>query len=128
MLFENCKILRHPHQGRHRSVGILVFHPVQGNAVKAQRVCLEWHGFKVLIGLAEGTERRPSRRQRNPSTMPRYDEASAKSSRLEGRRSVKDGAFFQGTAFPGSYKMFEILLKTVPFGSALLSKLLSTRK
>jgi hypothetical protein len=49
--------------------------------------------------------------------MPRYDEASAKSSRLEGRRSVKDVAFFQGTAFPGSYKMFEILLKTVPFGS-----------
>ena len=49
--------------------------------------------------------------------MPRHDEASAKSSRLEGRRSVKEVAFFQATAFPGSYKMFEILLKTVPFGS-----------
>ena len=68
------------------------------DAVKAQRVYLEWPGFKVLIGLGEG------------------------------RRCVKDVAFFQGTAFPGSSKMFEILLKTVPFGSALLPKLISTRK
>jgi hypothetical protein len=87
-------------------------------------VRMEWRGFKRIIGEHAGKESRPSRRQRNPGTRPQTDEASAKSSRLEGRRSAKDVAFFRATELPGSYKVSETSLKTVPFGSGCLSLLM----
>jgi len=81
-----------------------------------QGVRREWRGFKRIIGEHAGKESRPSRRQRNPGTRPQTDESSAKSSRLEGRRSVKGVAFLRATEFPGSYKVPKTSLKTVSFG------------
>ena len=84
-------------------------------------VWIEWRGFERIIGEHAGKEGRPSKRQRNPGARPQTDESSAKSSRLEGRHSVKGVAFFRATGFPESYKVPESSLKTVPFGSGFAS-------
>lgn len=93
-----------------RQIGNAVPPPLASEVTSAIGASPEWHGFKKEIGQREGKESRPSRRQRNPSILPHNNEASAKSSRLEGRRSVKDVAFFRSTAFPESYKIPEVPL------------------